>query len=530
MVIKLDNTNKKLRVGIYLRLSQEDRDKQSKEDDSESIKNQRNILLDYINKHPLFVLTCEYLDEDLSGAGTYRPGFERLIRDCENHKLDIVLCKSQSRFSRDMEIVERYINNKFLEWNIRFIGISDNADTLVLGNKKSRQINGLVNEWYLEDVSNNIRSAFNSKMKHGEFISPFTVFGYEVDKNDSNKLVIDPVAANVVRRIYELYLTGLGFTGIVKYLNTNNIPSPSLYKYKKGIKLNVVSNRPREEIKWNTFAIKNILTNEIYLGHLIQGKRTTVSYKNHKIINKPKDKWIRIENTHDAIIDKKTFNRVQSIMKERTKPIKRTDSIHIFSGKVFCLECGSYMRKKNSGKYDYLVCSNSQECINNISIRYDEIKNIILNEINKVIDKYYDLVFLEKEILKMYNNKFIKRLELLEREKRSILENLTRTNNYLQCLYEDRVNNIINLDQFRELCDKYTNDRKIDNDRINDIDKEILYYKEMHDDEDKKILYKYIKIDKLSRVIVEEFIDKIYVGYLDKKLNSRNIQIKWNFE
>lgn len=138
-------------------------------------------------------------------------------------------------------------------------------------------------------------------------------------------------------------------------------------------------------------------------------------------------------------------------------------------------------------------------------------------------------MFLEKEILKMYNNKFINKVELLEREKRSILENLIKTNNYLQCLYEDRVNNIINLDQFRELCDKYTNDKKIGNDRINDIDKEILYYKEIYDDEDKKILYKYIKINELNRVIVEEFIDKIYIGELDKKLNSRIIQIKWNF-
>lgn len=530
MVIKLNSIDNKLRVGIYLRLSQEDRDKQSKEDDSESIKNQRNMLLDYIDKHPLFVLTCEYLDEDLSGAGTYRPGFERLIRDCENRKLDIVLCKSQSRFSRDMEIVERYINNKFLEWNIRFIGISDNADTLVLGNKKSRQINGLVNEWYLEDISNNIRSAFNSKMKHGEFISPFAVFGYEVDKNDNNKLIIDPVAAGVVKKIYDLYLAGLGFTGIAKYLNTNNIPSPSLYKYKKGIKLNIVSNRPREEIKWNAFAIKNILTNEIYLGHLIQGKRTTVSYKNHKIINKPKDEWIRIENTHAAIIDKNTFSKVQNIMKERTKPIKRTGVIHIFSGKVFCLECGSYMRKKNSGKHEYLVCSNNNgKCINNSSIRYDEMENIVLNEINKVINKYYDLTFLEKEILKMYSNKFMNKIDLLEREKKNILENLTRTNNYLQCLYEDRVNNIINLEQFRELAYKYTNDKKINNDRINDIDKEILHYKEIHGGEDKKMLYKYIKFDKLDRVIVEEFIDKIYVGELNVGTKSRNIQIRWNF-
>ena len=133
------------RVGIYLRLSNEDNDKTRKDDDSESIKNQRNLLTQYINKHPEFVLIDEYCDEDLSGAGTYRPEFERLIRDCENRKLDIVLCKSQSRFSRDMEIVEKYINNKFREWNIRFIGLSDNTDTqLRYIDADSSKISGLL--------------------------------------------------------------------------------------------------------------------------------------------------------------------------------------------------------------------------------------------------------------------------------------------------------------------------------------------------------------------------------------------------
>lgn len=140
-----------------------------------------------------------------------------------------------------MEIVEKYINNKFKEKNVRFIGLSDNADTDNSGNKKPRQINGLVNEWYLEDVSSNIRSAFNSKMKQGEFISPFASFGYEISQEDNNGLVIDPFASEVVKEIYYLYLKGLGFTGTAKYLNDKNIPSPSLYKYRKGIKLNVIS-------------------------------------------------------------------------------------------------------------------------------------------------------------------------------------------------------------------------------------------------------------------------------------------------
>src|SRR5574344_2592987 len=375
------------KVGIYLRLSNEDKDKISIDETSESIKNQRNMLLDYIDKNPQFMLVDEYCDEDLSGAGTYRPEFERLIRDCENGKIDVVLCKSQSRFSRDMEIVEKYINNKFKEWNIRFIGLSDNADTDNSGNKKSRQINGLVNEWYLEDVSNNIRSAFNSKMKQGEFISPFASFGYEISSEDNNKLVIDPIASEVVKEIFDLYLKGLGFTGIAKYLNSKNIPSPSLYKYQKGIKLNVISNRPREDIKWTTNAIKTILMNELYIGNLVQGKRTTISYKNHKIRKKDTSKWIKRENTHEAIINEETFSKVKIAMKERTKPMKATGIVHNFSGKVFCLECKHYMRKKNSKKHEYLVCSNNRDgyddCENKSSIRYDILENIVLKEINK---------------------------------------------------------------------------------------------------------------------------------------------------
>ncbi len=360
----------KYRVGIYLRLSNEDRNKIN--NDSESIKNQRNLLLEYINNHPNFMLIDEYSDEDLSGAGTYRPEFERLINDCKNKKLDIVLCKSQSRFSRDMEIVEKYINNKFKEWNIRFIGLSDNADTEVIGNKKARQINGLVNEWFLEDVSNNIRSAFNAKMKQGEFISPFAPYGYMISPVDNNKLIIDQNVSSIIKKIYKLYIEGYGYGKIADILNKENIPSPSLYKYINGVKLNIVSNKKRQDIKWNSSAIKTILTNEVYIGNLIQGKRTTISYKNHKIIKKNKQDWIRYPNTHEPIISKRMFNKVEKLMQKRTR-VMTTGTVHPLSGIVYCNECNRYMRKKNSGKHNYLVCNN---CHN--SIRYDELMKIIL--------------------------------------------------------------------------------------------------------------------------------------------------------
>lgn len=531
----MSEIKKVLRVGIYERLSDEDKDKANKEDDSESIKNQRHILMEEINKRPDFVLVDEYCDEDLSGAGTYRPEFERLIRDCENGKIDVVLCKSQSRFSRDMEIIEKYLHNKFIEWNVRFISLADNADTANIGNKKARQINGLVNEWYLEDVSNNIRSAFNAKMKQGEFISPFASFGYEVSIENNNKLVVDKVASLIVKDIFDLYLTGLGFTSIAKYLNNKNIPCPSLYKYQKGIKLNVISNRPREEIKWSTNAVKSILTNEIYLGHLVQGKRTTISYKNHKIKNKDKSEWIKILNTHEAIIDEETFNKVQIAMKERTKPIKITGIVHIFSGKVFCLECKHYMRKKNSTKHEYLVCSGNHngynDCVNKTSIRYDVLNSLVINSINNKIKQFYDEIQLKKLSSKNKTSRLNDKIKFLEKQKELIKKEVSKNKKYLKNLYEDKVNGIITVKQFKDLIADYNKNEDMYNNQIKSINNEIASYKLKEiNSNNEKIFNKYQKLEKLSRIIVDEFIDKIYIGKVNDKTNTRDIQIKWNFK
>ena len=511
----------KLKVAIYLRLSDEDKNKINKLDDSESIKNQRNLLLEEINKHPNYVLIDEYCDEDLSGAGTYRPEFERLINDCKKGKIDIVLCKSQSRFSRDMEIIEKYLHNKFIEWNIRFIGLSDNTDTENKGNKKARQINGLVNEWYLEDVSNNIRSAFQAKMMQGEYISPFASFGYEISKNNNNKLVIDKIASLIVKDIYKLYLQGMGFSKIAKYLNDNKIPSPSFYKYKKGIKLNINTNKKREDVKWSSNAIKSILTNELYIGNLIQGKRTTISYKNHKIIKKNKQDWIKIENTHEAIIDKKDFLKVQNIINKKIRPIKN-GSIHIFSKKVFCLECNNCMKKKNSTKYEYLICSNTN-CINNKAIRYDVLENIILNKLNIIIDKYFNIKMLNNLNLDMINNNL---LLSLNKQKDNIIKEINKKEIYFKNLYEDKVNNIITKIQFKNLINEYNIDINLLKKELNILNNKINKYKNNFK-KNNLLFNKYKKINKLNKIIIDEFIDKIYISKLNK--NKREIKIKWNF-
>ena len=371
-------------------------------------------------------------------------------------------------------------------------------------------------------------------MKQGEYISPFAPYGYEICKDDNNKLVIDLVASGVVRDIFNLYLSGLGFMRIAKYLNDKKIPSPSLYKYQKGIKLNIVSNKPRNEIKWSASAVKSILTNEVYLGHLIQGKRTTVSYKNHKIKNKLKSEWIRCENTHEAIIDEDIFMKVKDMMKERTRVVKKRGMVHIFSGKVFCLECGMYMRKKNSSKYEYLVCSSNYDgygdCSNNCSIRYDVLEKIVLNKINDMVKKYYDKDLIDKEVMCNEKNDSRKKIIGLEKQRLELEEEIRKINEYFKCMYEDKVNGIISIEQFKSLMDDYKKEEDRFIERIRLIDEEILFYKENDNlrkvDED---IFEGIGFGRLNKIIVDEFINKIYIGKLDREMGIRDIRIGWRF-
>lgn len=522
------------KVGVYCRLSDEDRDKINKTNDSDSIVNQRSMCLKYADQNGWNIVDI-YSDDDFSGAGTFRPDFERLIKDCESGKINLVLCKSQSRFSRDMGVIEYYLHNKFLEWGVRFVSIVDNADTSIEANKKSRQINGLINEWYLDDLSQNIKKSLRNKREDGLFMGSFAPYGYDRSEEDYHKLVIDPVAAEVVKKIFKMYADGYGYHRICEYLNNNNILPRSVYKKQKGSKF-VCSNCDLETVRWNPDTVAQILRNEVYIGNLVQGKTTYVSYKNHKIKHKDKSEWIKIENTHEAIIDEETFNKVQVAMKERTKPVKSTGIVHLFSGKVFCLECEHYMRKKNSAKHEYLVCSNNRDgyddCINKASIRYDLLADLVLEAINKKIKKFYDKEKLNELDSKKKTSRFSGKINSLEKQRADIEKQISKTRNYLKSLYEDKVNGVITTEQFKDLIADYNKNEDMYSNQLNEINNEIAYYqmKEESSKNNEKIFSKYQELKKLNRVIVDEFIDKIYIGKLNEETNSRDIQIKWNFE
>lgn len=532
------------KVGVYCRLSDEDRYKKNKNDDSESIANQKSMLLKYALEQDWEVVDI-YSDDDYSGAGVERPDFNRLINDCESGRINIVLCKTQSRFSRDMEVIEKYLHNKFVEWGVRFVSIVDNADTNNEANKKSRQINGLVNEWYLEDLSNNVKKSLKNKREDGLFMGSFAPYGYKKDLNDKHKLVIDENVAPVVREIFEKYKNGLGYHRICASLNERKILCPSLYK--KSIGSNFVCCNFDYDTTgiWTTDTIARMLRNESYIGTLVQGKRTNISYKNHKSKKVPKSEWSVTENAHEPIIDNETWYIVQRRLKNHHRPAKEDGKVHVLSSKVYCAECGRIFMRNQSNikcaggvmeKRAYLQCKGNKKyhtCDNNRSIRYDIIENYVLGAINDLLKKC------NKKLLEEEYNATLERenrqdtlITNLNKEKANLEKKINESKLYFKNLYTDKLKGVISDSDFSMLRDEYTKDVESYQVRLEDIEKQLEDTEERKENSKdiESILKKYKHIKKLTRIIVDEFIEKIYVGALNKETNTREIKIEWNLD
>lgn len=393
------------KAAIYCRLSKEDAEKSS--DFSESIVNQRMLLLDYAAVHS-FSIYDVYEDDDCSGlynSSEDRPAFNRLISDARQGKFNIVLAKSQSRFTRNMEHMEKYLHNDFPLLGIRFIGVVDGVDTSIRENKKSRQISGLVNEWYCEDLSENIKSVFKNKMKHGQFLAPFACYGYKKDPEDHHKIIIDEEAAEVVKKIFSLSSQGFGVSAIAGMLTEMNIPTPLAYKNSKGLKLyNPNADTFSNKGYWSASTIKKILNNETYTGTLIQGTCEKMSYKSKRIIPVPKENWIVVRDNHEPVISKEDFDKTQDLLKSRRKSCKTDgesyNKPHIFSGKIKCADCKSTMTKssgKSTGGYEYFICqlakkSKLKECSRH-SVRYDDLEAAIYQKIESFVNDISELSF-----------------------------------------------------------------------------------------------------------------------------------------
>lgn len=389
-------------VAIYLRLSKDDGDFSSSEEgkaESNSIYNQRELLLSFLEKYPEMELYDEYKDDGRTGTNFDRPDFKRMMEDIRTGAVNCIIVKDLSRFGRDYIECGKYIEKIFPQLGVRFISVNDGFDTASAGSSDSIVIpfKNLINDSYSRDISIKVRSNLDIKRRQGEFISNFAVYGYEKDPKDKNHLVIDEYAAEIVRDIFKWKLEGLSPDRIADRLNRQGILSPMEYKKARGSRYKSAF-KTGSRAFWSHVAVRRILQNEVYTGTLVQGKRTTPNYKVKRLVYKEESEWVRSEGRHEAIIEKSRFDLVQQVLREDTRASVHASMVHPYCGRIYCADCGAAMVRKtaNSGgkRYVYYVCSankSDRTICSRHSIREDVLDAAVLGTIQRQIEIALDL-------------------------------------------------------------------------------------------------------------------------------------------
>lgn len=516
------------KAAIYCRLSEEDRNKQSETDDSSSIQNQKSMLLQYAITQGWEIYSL-YSDDDYTGSDRNRPEFQRLLKDAEQRKFDIILCKTQSRFTRELELVEKYIHGLFPVWGIRFISIVDNADTANKGNKKSRQINGLVNEWYLEDMSENIRSVLTNRRQNGFHIGAFALYGYKKDPEQKGRLIVDEEAAAIVREVFTLFSQGHGKTAIARMLNDRGVPNPTEYKRLHGLRYQ--QPKQRNSTLWKYYAISDMLTNEIYIGNMVQGKYGSVSYKSKQNRPRPKSEWYRVEGTHEAIIDRDLWDRVQAMIAQKAKPFA-AGTVGLFARKVRCANCGYIMRSsKNRGRH-YLQCSNrhiaKDACIGAF-ISVEKLERIVIGELNRLSAEYLNMDELERNVEFCDNAEGQKRR--LTEARSAYRKRSAECARCIRELYMDKVKGILSEADFVDMNREFSQEKERLETQITALDTQLaeLDARIAAGDSRRTLIERYTNLEHLNREMVEILIDCIVVGKRLPGEKDPPIEIHWNF-
>lgn len=528
-------------AAIYCRLSKEDEDRRQ---ESESIQNQRAMLIQYAADHSWTIYDI-YADDDYSGTDRDRPEFRRMLADAEQRRFDLVLVKTQSRFTRDMEMVEKYIHGKFAEWGIRFVSMVDNADTEIKSNKKARQINGLINEWYLEDLSESVKSVLDSKRRDGKFIGSFCCYGYRKDPDDRNRLVIDEDAAAVVQKIYALALQGNGKTHISKLLNEAGIPNPSAYKRQKG--LNFRNGRDQyQHGLWCPGTVGQILKDPVYTGVLVQGKNKKVSYKSKKMVRCPASEWYVSPDNHPAIIPQETYDLVQQMIAARPRAARGSGQVYPLAGVVYCAECGSLLHRcrgnvrRDGRSVSYLRCKlhtlKTGQCANH-AIRLDYLSDEVQRRLQVHVRTYFEPEKAEAACIWIAD---AGRTELLLRSQKQANAELEQHQMALRNLYLDKIKGVIREEQFLELNGALLAQKKRIEDRLRTLAQELEQAAQEPGGSKarQEQLLRLAGLPSLDRGLVTAFIRRVEVSDADPKqlaqnrnkaLRNRKITIEWKF-
>lgn len=448
------------KVAIYLRLSKEDDDlscSSGAKSESNSISNQRKLIYDFMKLHPELELYDEYKDDGKSGSNFDRAEFQRMMKDIEAGKVNCVVVKDQSRFGRDYIDVGKYKEKIFPKLGVRFITINEGYDSLsaTSSDDLAFTINSFVYDFYIRDISTKIRTNLTAKKQNGEYAGAFVAYGYVKDSNDKRKLVVDQFAADVVRDIFRWKIEGLSPQNIAVRLNELGIPSPAEYKKLSGSNYKT-SFQTSSKAVWSHVSVRRILKNEIYLGVMIQGKRTTPNYKTKTVVTKAESEWLRVEGTHEAIISVRDFELVQELLRDDTHCRAGDVTVPVYAGRIYCGDCGatavrktvSYAGKRyvyyvcNANKHDKTVCSRH-------SIREDILGQVIYQTVRHQIDLLLDV----DKALRQFENLSWEKHKLKQLDASiEIQEEVVRKNNTLRLgIYEDLRAGLLDRSEYESL-------------------------------------------------------------------------------
>ena len=453
------NTQKKIwNATLYLRLSRDDGDKE----ESNSITGQRELLRDYISQRPELREYAVRIDDGFSGSTFDRPSFQKMIEDVKAGRTDCIIVKDLSRFGRNYLDAGEYIEKIFPFLGVRFIAVNDNYDSL--GDKKASDdliipFKNLINEAYCRDISVKIRSQLEIKRKNGQFLGSFAAFGYLKDEQDKNKLVVDQYAADIVRDIFKWKLEGVSPQDIADALNRLGVLSPMEYKRSLGMKF-TTSFKTNAKAVWSAGTVIRILKNPIYTGVLVQGKETTPSYKVHKRIIKDESEWTVIEDSHEAIISKIDFDSVQKVLKCDTRRSPGGKAVGLFSGMIFCGDCGASMVRKTvpagEKKYVYYVCSahKQDKSCSPHRMRDVALEEIVLDSVKQHIREVIDM----SELLTITDTAPLRtaQAQKVQRQLDKKHEEYEKLQKLLMSLYENLTEGIIDREEYTRLKASFT--------------------------------------------------------------------------
>ena len=462
-----ENTVKVWNTCGYVRLSREDGDKE----ESNSVKGQKELIRDYLRRAPDLRECDMKVDDGYTGSNFERPAFQEMMADIKGGKINCIVVKDLSRFGRNYKEAGHYLEHIFPYLGVRFVAINDHFDTADQGIHDGYivPLTNILNESYSRDISRKISSAIKTKELHGDFRGPFAPYGYSKCPADHGRLEINPETAPVVMEIFALRMQGMGYTGIARLLNKRGVPAPGAYLYQKGLS----DRETYRDALWTAWNMKTILHSEVYLGHLIQGKRTQVSYKRKREERyAPADEWRVARNTHPPIIDEATFAAVQELARQSKASFEvmpgkgAADDLktpNLFKKLIYCADCGKAMNRRHlySRKAEGRVYYYSYQCVTSQklpgacspkNLMESELMAVVSNAIRQQMDT---IAALEERVSKEYASASSKKRRTLDRQIAQVKQEQSRSQTLLDGLYQNLVDGMLTREEYLSMKGHY---------------------------------------------------------------------------